>query len=45
MIAVSSHDHCFWGGGANHVNYLGWGRQGKKFLKIAFSTNAAKGKF
>lgn len=24
---------------------LFWGTQGKKFLKIAFSTNAAKGKF
>ena len=43
MIAMASHDHCL--EGAGHVNYLGWGRQGKKFLKIAFSTNAAKGKF
>lgn len=43
MIAGAPHDHRLQGAG--HVNYLGWGRQEKKFLKIAFSTNAAKGKF
>lgn len=43
MTAVASHGHSL--EGAGHGNYLGWGRQGEKFLKIAFSTNAAKGKF
>lgn len=43
MIAGAPHDCCLQGAG--HVSYLGWGRQEKKFLKIAFSTNAAKGKF
>lgn len=43
MIAVASHDPS--SEGAGHGNYLVWERQGKKFLKIAFSTNAAKGKF
>lgn len=31
--------------GAGHGNYLVWGRQGKRFLKIAFTTAAAKGEF
>lgn len=43
MTAVSSHGHCL--EGAGHGNYLVWGRLGKKFLKIAFITTAAKGKF
>ena len=43
MIAGAAHDHSLQGAG--HVNYLGWGRQEKKFLKIAFNANAARGKF
>lgn len=43
VTAVASHGHCL--EGAGHGNDLAWGRQGKELLKIAFITNAAKGKF
>ena len=43
MTAMVSHDHCLEGGCSCELSWIG--ETGKKFLKIAFSTNVAKEKF